>query len=200
MNQRLIENIGFIRLSESQINESIQKNNGLLIVPNVLLSTADEENGNGRTYPRQVLYEAIEKYMVKVRFGNAYGACDHEDEPEVKLQTTSHRIIAIRWEGNKVYGDIEILDSPEFPCGRIVGGLLKRNMPVGISSRSMGSVRKEGEKTIVGNLEISCYDFVSNPSNHNSFANLSESLGLNLKQNSTKFNKIDKIINDILAI
>ena len=200
MNQILIENIGFLRLSPQQINESIQKNNGLLIVPNVLLSTADEENGNGRTYPMQVLKEAMDRYEQKVQFGNAYGACDHEDEPEVKLQTASHRIIAIKWNGNKVYGDIEILDSPEFACGRIIGGLLRRNMPVGISSRSVGSVRTEGDKTIVESLEISCYDFVSNPSNHNSFANLSESLGIKLPQSNKKYDNINRIIQDILSI
>jgi Prohead core protein serine protease len=200
MNQVIIENIGFLRLSPQQINESIEKNNGLLIVPNVLLSTADEENGNGRTYPMQVLREAIDRYMEKVRFGNAYGACDHEDEPEVKLQTASHRIVDIRWVGNKVYGDIEILDSPEFNCGRIIGGLLRRNMPVGISSRSVGSVRNDGDKTIVESLEISCYDFVSNPSNHNSFAKLSESLGIKLQPSNSKYDKINAIIKDILSI
>jgi hypothetical protein len=197
--QQLIESIGFIRLSPEQINESIQKNNGLLIIRNVLLSTADEENGNGRIYPKLVLTEAINKYLEKVRFGNAYGECDHDDAPEVKLKTTSHRIIDIKWEGNKVFGDFEILDSEEFPCGRIVGGLLRRNMPVGVSSRSVGTVKDDNGKTIVESLEISCYDFVSNPSNHNSFAKLKESIDYKFK-NSKKFNDVNEIINRILLV
>jgi hypothetical protein len=173
----------------------------LLIVPNVLLSTADEENGNGRTYPRRILEEAIDKYMVKVRFGNAYGECDHADEPEVKLKNASHRIVDIKWNDNKVYGDIQILDADDFPSGRIIGGLLRRHMPVGISSRSVGSVRNDGDKTIVESLEISCYDFVSNPSNHNSFAMLSESLGIKLsKHDSSKYNRMNQIIHDILSV
>jgi hypothetical protein len=191
---QLNENLGFLQLTETQINESLKVNNGLLIVPNVLLSTADEENGNGRIYPKMILESAIDKYMERVRFGNAYGECDHDEDAEVKLKTTSHRIKDIKWVGNKVYGDFQILDTDDFPCGKIVGGFIRHRLPIGVSSRSLGTVKTENGRTIVESLEISCYDFVSNPSNHNSFAMLKESKNFDF----SKFKKANDLMNQIL--
>jgi len=195
----IVDNIGFIKLNPITISESIESNNGLLIIPNVLLSTADMENGNGRIYPKPLLEDAIRTYNDKVTFGNAYGELDHDESPEVRMKFASHRIKSLKWVGNSVYGDIEVLSTDEFPCGRIVAGLVKRGMPIGISSRSLGTVRSEGGKTIVDSLIISCYDFVSNPSNYNSFAMLSESLDYDC-MNAMKYGNINEVLNKILTL
>ena len=59
--QLLVDYIPF-DISSQQINESISKNNGRLVVKGVL-QRANEKNQNGRVYPKETLVREAKKYI-----------------------------------------------------------------------------------------------------------------------------------------
>lgn len=189
-------------LTAEQLNESVDPSNGgSMIIKKVLLQKADAENRNRRIYPRSILEREVGKYendFVKTR--RALGELDHDSQPTVNLKNVSHLITEIWWEGNDVYGNIEILDGPEFPAGRIAAGLLRRKIPVGISSRALGSVTptNEGVNMVNDDLQLSCWDLVSYESTIGSNFNLNEGVGI-INTSLHHNNRIDSIIHEIIC-
>ena len=189
-----------IELSQDQLNEAvaaIDRNNGPMLLKRILLQKANAKNRNGRIYPRPVLEREVNRYneeMVKTR--RALGECDHIDSNIVNLKNVSHLVTEIWWEGDDVFGNIEILNSPEFPAGMIAAGLLKRRIPVGISSRALGSVSEvNGVSMVNEDLQLSCWDLVSFESTIGSFMNLQEAH--NAAYN--KYKTVDDIIHKIIC-
>ena len=174
------------------INEGKTSPDGNLIVQGIL-STAEKQNGNGREYPMEILKREINKYMELVRENRALGELDHPDSQVVNLKNVSHKINDMSWDGKKVMGVIEILPTPS---GNILKALFANNVPVGISSRGMGSLKQVGEvMEVQDDFELLCYDFVSTPSNPGSYMSpLNESL-----QKPNIYNKTNSIITDILC-
>ena len=162
------------------INEGKTSPSGNLIVQGIL-STAEKQNGNGRYYQIEILEREINKYMDIVKENRALGELDHPDSQVINLKNVSHKINNMHWDGQKVIGTIEILPTPS---GNILKALFTNNVPVGISSRGMGSLKQMGEVAEVqDDFELLCYDFVSTPSNPGSYMSpLNESL--------IKFNEI----------
>jgi len=145
------------------IQESIEKNEGKLIVKGVL-QRADMMNANGRRYPRHILEREINNYMKLVNERRATGELDHADDPVVNLKNVSH-VITNLWldEEGTVMGEVEILD--QLPMGKILRGLIEAGIKVGISSRALGSVEHSNDGDIVqDDLHFICWDFVSEPS------------------------------------
>jgi hypothetical protein len=91
-------------------------------------------------------------------------------------------------------GAIEILPTPS---GNILKALFANNIPVGVSSRGMGSLKQMGEVMEVQNdFELLCWDFVSTPSNPGSYmARLNESKDYN----PNKYISVNSIITEILC-
>lgn len=189
-----------IELSSEQLNEAvaaIDAKGGPMVLKRILLQRANAKNRNGRVYPKPVLEREVNRYneeMVKTR--RALGELDHFNESVVNLKNASHIITEMWWEGDDVYGNIEILNSPEFPSGMIAAGLLKRRIPVGISSRAMGSVNEvNGVSMVNDDLQLSCWDLVSFESTIGSFMNLQEGM-----QNiNNKYRNLDSIIHQIIC-
>ena len=175
------------------INEGKTSSSGNLIVQGIL-STAEKQNGNGRYYPIEILEREINKYMDIVKENRALGELDHPDSQVINLKNVSHKINNMHWDGQKVLGTIEILPTPS---GNILKALFTNNVPVGISSRGMGSLKQMGEVAEVqDDFELLCYDFVSTPSNPGSYMSpLNESL---IKFNEI-YSKTNSIITDILC-
>ena len=68
---------------------------------------------------------------------------------------------------------------------------------LGISSRALGSVHESQGRTIVeDDLQLICFDIVSEPSTRGAFMTLSES---KIKQPYSKADRINRIINDIVG-
>jgi hypothetical protein len=101
-------------------------------------------------------------------------------------------------QGDDVYGVIEILDTPS---GKIIQSLIESGITLGISSRGVGSTRRNGDTQIVqDDFQLICFDMVSEPSTPGAFM-LSESKSVTSKDLKKVFNKtdrIDRIFNDIL--
>jgi len=190
-------------LSPQQLTEATSREGQPMILKKVLLQRANAKNRNGRIYPRPILEREVGKYAeTMVQANRALGELDHSNENVVNLKNVSHNIKNIFWEGDDVYGDIEILDGPEFPAGRIAAGLLRRKIPVGISSRGMGTVEQLDENTmeVQDDYALLTWDLVSFESTQGSNMSLMEGLDHTLINTSLHhFNRIDEIIHDLIC-
>lgn len=160
---KLLKELSVFDVSQDQIQESIEKNNGKIIVRGVI-QRADTINANGRIYPKYILEREIRNYMKLVNERRATGELDHADDPVVNLKNVSHVITKLWMENDgTVMGEVEILD--QLPMGKILRGLIEARIKIGISSRALGSVEHNGEGDIVqDDLHFICWDFVSEPS------------------------------------
>ena len=158
-------------VTPEQINESISKNNGKLIVKGVL-QRADAKNQNGRVYPREVLVKEAKKYAeIQIQERRALGELDHPDSSVVNLNNASHNVLEMHWKGNDLLGTVEVLGTP---AGNILKELFKSGIKLGISSRGLGSVKEiyeDGQDAVEvqPDFELIAFDFVSNPSTHGAF-------------------------------
>lgn len=151
-------------------------------------------NGNGRVYRKDTLEREINKFIENcISINNALGELDHADDSIVHLNNVSHNIKKIWWDGNVVMGELELLETPS---GRIAKELVAAGIPLGISSRGMGSVKQVGESVEVqDDFDLLTWDLVSTPSTPNAYMKLSE--GKEYKEN--EYSKINNIITDILC-
>ena len=102
-------------------------------------------------------------------------------------------------QGDVVYGAIEILDTPS---GKIIQSLIESGVTLGISSRGVGSTKRQGNTQIVQeDFQLICFDMVSEPSTPGAFV-LKEGKKVNIDEANQYFNKsdrIDRIFNKILT-
>lgn len=167
--------------------------NGNMLVEGIL-ATAEVKNGNGRYYSRELWEREMKKYMASVKENRALGELDHPDSSIINLKNVSHNIKKIWWDGDHVMGAIEILPTPS---GNILKALFANNIPVGVSSRGMGSLKQMGDlMEVQDDFELLCWDFVSTPSNPGSYmARLNESKDYN----PNKYISVNSIITEILC-
>ena len=178
-----------LSLSEKKISEA-----GNPLVEGIL-ATAEVKNGNGRYYSKDLWEREIDKYRVLVDENRAMGELDHPDSTIINLQNVSHNIADMWWDGDNVMGKIEILPTP---CGNILKALVESGITVGVSSRGMGSLKPMGEvQEVQDDFELLCWDFVSTPSNPDSFMHLVKE-GIEIPQ-TNKYKKLNSIITEILC-
>ena len=197
MKQIIVDYIPF-KVTPQQINESLKENSGRLIVKGVL-QRAEAKNQNGRIYPKEILDREIRKYAAaNIAQRRALGELDHPDSSVVNLRNVSHNILEVHWSGDDVIGTVEVLNTP---AGKILKELFEAGITLGISSRGMGSVKNLGENTVEvqDDFELIAWDFVSNPSTQGAFMNpVNESLSLMDMMNGNKYDRVNKIITDII--
>lgn len=188
-----------IKLNESLLESANMTPNSPMLLKGVIIQRANAKNRNGRVYPEDVLRREIDRYIETfVNHNRALGELDHSQENVVNLKNVSHKINKIYWDGDDVMGDVEILNDPEFPAGRIAAGLLKRKIPVGISSRGMGSVTegRDGLVTVNDDFNLLTFDLVSFESTQGSNMMLQEGVKM-LEEN--KYRNIDSIIRELIC-
>ena len=200
----LVDYIPF-EVSRETINESINENNGRLIVKGVL-QRAEAKNQIGRIYPRETLVREAKKYAkIQIAERRALGELDHPDSSVVNLNNVSHNVLEMHWDDNDLVGTVEVLGTP---AGNILKELFKSGIKLGISSRGLGSVKeiREDESDSVEvqpDFELIAFDFVSNPSTHGAFLSptnegkLNEGVGTRHDGVCCHDCKIEDIINDI---
>ncbi|MDC1160183.1 hypothetical protein OAT10_00365 [Luminiphilus sp.] len=158
------------------------------------LQEADCRNGNGRKYPQVILEREVKNYQNLINDRRALGELDHPDDSVINLKNVSHVVTSVWWNGPDVMGKIEVLNTPS---GKVLQELINANIKIGISSRGLGSVRQQGQDTIVeDDFQLICFDIVSEPSTPNAFM-LKE-----WKQRGSENNaisKINKALDDILG-
>jgi len=163
-----------------------------------ILATAEVKNGNGRYYSKDLWEREINKYMESVNANRALGELDHPDSSIINLKNVSHNIKKIWWDGDHVLGAIEILPTPS---GNILAALFQNNIPVGVSSRGMGSLKQMGElMEVQDDFELLCWDFVSTPSNPGSYMKERGMMNESKIFNSyNQYAKVNSTITDILC-
>jgi hypothetical protein len=139
----------------------------------------------------------------------------HISSGVVSTKNISHIIKKIWVEGNAVKAKIQILNNPN---GDIVRSMVEAGGKPGISSRAVGSLEKrqfgnDGVVDYVGeDLQIICWDIVSEPSTPGAYMALTEARELNkeelkaLNEYNTKFgvskrnHKLNQTMNEILSL
>ena len=173
--------------------EKIQVKNGATFLSGIM-QRVDEQNGNGRVYPKNVLMREVKNYMKTVKENRACGELDHPEDSVVNLKNASHIVKDLWWEGKDLKGKIQVLSTP---AGKILESLVNDGVTLGISSRALGSVHESAGKTIVeDDLQLICFDIVSEPSTQGAFMQLSES---KIKQPYSKADKLNRLLNDIIG-
>jgi len=141
--------------------EKIKVANGTKILSGIM-QMSETKNGNNRMYPHAILEREVKKYTQAVKERRALGELDHPESGVVNLQKCSHLVTEIWMDGNKVMGKIEVLGTP---AGKILESLIDAEIPCGISSRGMGSIREEDGVTMVeDDFQLICFDMVADPS------------------------------------
>lgn len=161
--QVLISEPYLLSLTRQQINESSSNVSGKFVVKTIL-QKANTKNANQRVYSRDVLQREIDKYVEEfVKLKKAYGELDHSEKMVVELKNVCLNVMEIWWEGDTVWGNVEVLNTPS---GKILQEILRSGLTVGISSRGTGSTTQIDEDTSVVDDDYSllCWDAVSNPS------------------------------------
>jgi hypothetical protein len=165
-----------------------------------ILQKADTLNQNGRIYPQGVLDREVRNYQKFIIENRAVGELDHPDSSVVNLKNVSHVIREAYMDGATVIGTIEVL--PLTPSGAILAGLVESGIKLGISSRGVGSTRKQGEYYVVqDDFQLICWDMVSEPSTPGAFM-IPEGKVIDereLKQVFKRADRIDRVLNEILS-
>jgi hypothetical protein len=159
------------------------------------LQEAEVKNGNGRVYPMNILRKQVEMYTKgPVATRTATGELDHPESSIINLNNVSHIITKVWWEGNDVMGELELLNTPS---GKIAQEIVLAGIPLGISSRGMGSVKQLGETVEVqDDFELLCWDLVSVPSTPGAYMSLSEG---KTTQVSKDYSKVNGLITEIIC-
>ena len=193
MKQVLVETRLFTAMPASLSENNISKRGNPLVEG--ILATAEVKNGNGRYYSKDLWKREIDKYQVLVDEHRALGELDHPEETIINLKNVSHNIRDMWWSGNNVMGKIELLPTP---AGNILRALIESGITVGVSSRGMGSLKPMGEvQEVQDDFELLCWDFVSTPSNPDSFMHLVKE-GLEINTHNP-YKKLNSIITEILC-
>ena len=125
---------------------------------------SEEQNKNGRIYPKDVMESAVSKYVTEiVNTKRAYGELGHPAGPQINLDRVSHIITELKWSGNIVMGKAKITDTP---MGNIARGLLESGANLGVSSRGLGSLKESnGVMVVQSDYKIATgADIVADPS------------------------------------
>ena len=171
------------------------KNGGMILTGK--LQEAEVQNGNGRVYPRKILEREMKNYMMLVKESRALGELDHPDDSVINLKNASHMVTDAWWDGNNVMGKVKVLNTPS---GKILQQLVNDGVKLGISSRALGSVNESDGRTMVQeDLQLICFDFVSEPSTPNAFMALQEAKNIRIETDIfDKKYKLNRMLNEIL--
>ena len=95
------------------------------------------------------------------------------------------------------YGTVELLDTPS---GQILQSLVESGVTLGISSRGVGSTRRDGDYDVVqDDFQLICWDYVSEPSTPGAFM-MKEGKDFSrsdLNRHFTKSDRLFRLFNDI---
>ena len=161
------------------------------------LQEAEVQNGNGRVYPRKILEREMKNYAMLIKESRALGELDHPDDSIINLKNASHMVTDAWWDGNNVMGKVKVLNTPS---GKILQQLVNDGVKLGISSRALGSVNEsEGQTMVQEDLQLICFDFVSEPSTPNAYMALQEAKDIRIETDIfDKKYKLNRMLNEIL--
>ena len=126
-------------------------------------------NRNGRMYKFDTMNREVTKYNEEfVNRGRALGELGHPEGPTLNLDRVSHKIVELYPEGTNFIGKAKLMETP---MGKIAKSLLDEGVQLGVSSRGLGSIKKEGSCSVVSDDFIlsTAADIVADPSAPDAF-------------------------------
>lgn len=126
-------------------------------------------NRNGRMYKYATMEREVNKYNEEfVKRGRALGELGHPDGPTINLDRVSHKIVELYPEGKNFIGKAKLLETP---MGKIAKNLLEEGVQLGVSSRGLGSIKREGTSSVVADdfILATAADIVADPSAPDAF-------------------------------
>ena len=149
----------------------------------MIMQEAEEVNQNKRKYPFPVLKGGMDNCKERMHRRAFLGEMDHPvptgqetfdgiRQTTVALRDVSHLINNYEFQGNRLLGELETLDTPN---GRILLGLLKDRSGIGLSMRGMAELdRQAGVNVVKAPLYIITFDAVSLPSHKSAVVDFNE--------------------------
>tara|TARA_Y100001937_G_scaffold120365_1_gene177463 strand:+ start:225 stop:923 length:699 start_codon:yes stop_codon:yes gene_type:complete len=175
----LVEQDGYISPEDNKeiILEMKNDNFDGEIYMNAILQKYNTPNRNGRIYPEKILRRENDRYQDIIKKGCAISELNHPESSLIDLDRASHIITETWWDGNRLVGKLKLLTSPAYikegiiSCvGDMAANLLRQGVTLGISSRGVGSLTKNGEyNEVQDDFELICFDLVSSPSTPGSY-------------------------------
>ena len=120
-------------------------------------------------YKFDTMNREVSKYNEEfVNRGRALGELGHPEGPTLNLDRVSHKIVELYPEGTNFMGKAKLMDTP---MGKIAKSLLDEGVQLGVSSRGLGSIKKEGNCSVVADDFIlsTAADIVADPSAPDAF-------------------------------
>lgn len=127
----------------------------------------DKVNENNRAYPAKLWDKVLateSSFMKRLKSRQIVGVVEHPEKGGTKLTDVSHLIEEVWVDGDNIMGSILILKTPS---GSILEELFSVKVPVGVSSRANGDVRKRPdgvEEVLEEGFDLETFDFVYKPS------------------------------------
>lgn len=219
------KDINFVNIysAEEIYNKEIENIDDLYLIKNgeyeefeIIPLSHDSLDVTKEEYNGEVMCVEVEDnhnwYVMSNGFSHWTNNCNHPAESVIDLSRTSINILELHWEGHTLLGKMEILVTPGFvnsgivsTCADEIANLLMHGIKIGVSSRAFGTVEQIGDTLYVkDDLELICWDVVSNPSTPNAWISTNGEEGLQQYVENTEKNtqnkeiiseKIDKISN-----
>ena len=120
-------------------------------------------------YKYDAMAKEVSKYNEEfIKRGRALGELGHPDGPTINLDRVSHKIVELMPEGKNFMGKAKLLETP---MGKIAKNLLEEGVQLGVSSRGLGSIKREGTTQVVADDFIlsTAADIVADPSAPDAF-------------------------------
>ena len=128
------------------------------------------KNQNGRIYSTEILAKEVNRYIKeRVESGRGYGELGHPSGPSINLERVSHMIKELRQDGDNFIGKAKLMDTP---YGNIAKNLIAEGAKLGVSSRGMGSMKKnrDGVMEVQSDFTLATpADIVADPSAPDAF-------------------------------
>ena len=135
--KEIVEDVQYI--SEDILDEEGNTKGKNYFIEGIIMQ-GDIQNRNGRVYPKETLIREMNRYNKNyVEAKRAYGELGHPAGPTINLDRVSHMFTELKEDGSNVIGRAKIMETP---MGKIVKSLIDEGANLGISSRGMGSIKK----------------------------------------------------------
>ena len=137
---------------------------------------AEAQNKNRRVYSYDILERERARLVPCIEERRLFGELDHPPDSIIHLENASHLITKLWWDKDTILmGEGEILPTP---AGQILETFIRCGIPVGVSSRGVGTgkTNTEGIMVIDPNFKLITFDVVADPSTPNAFASHMESV------------------------
>lgn len=131
----------------------------------------DIVNRNGRNYPSVILEKEMIRYSKEfISTKRSLGELGHPNGPQINGDRVSHLITEMTKDGNDFYGKAKIISTP---MGEIVKTFIDEGVRIGVSTRGLGSVRKNnrGIMEVCDDFKLYTVDAVTDPSGPDCFVN-----------------------------